>query len=142
VGAALNLCPKKPEREVHILRKKLDSGADFFLTQPVFDVKAARRFLKIYEDQHGPLTAPILVGILPLVTDRHARFLHNEVPGISIPEEIQKRMAAAGEKGATEGAQIARELILALQEDFQGVYFMPAFNRFDMVAEIIDQIKS
>jgi homocysteine S-methyltransferase len=142
VGAALNLCPKKPEREVHILRKKLDSGADFFLTQPVFDVKAARRFLKIYEDQHGPLTAPILVGILPLVTDRHARFLHNEVPGISIPEEIQKRMAAAGEKGATEGAQISRELILALQEDFQGVYFMPAFNRFDMVAEIIDQIKS
>jgi homocysteine S-methyltransferase len=64
------------------------------------------------------------------------------VPGISIPEEIQKRMAAAGEKGATEGAQISRELILALQEDFQGVYFMPAFNRFDMVAEIIDQIKS
>jgi homocysteine S-methyltransferase len=142
VGAALNLCPKKPEREVHILQKKLDSGADFFLTQPVFDVNAARRFLKTYEDQHGPLTAPILVGILPLVTDRHARFLHNEVPGISIPEEIQKRMAAAGEKGATEGAQIARELILALQEDFQGVYFMPAFNRFDMVAEIIDQIKS
>jgi homocysteine S-methyltransferase len=142
VGAALNLCPKKPEREVHILRKKLDSGADFFLTQPVFDVKAARRFLKIYEDQHGPLTAPILVGILPLVTDRHARFLHNEVPGISIPEEIQERMVAAGEKGAKEGAQIAKELILALQEDFQGVYFMPAFNRFDMVAEIIDQIKS
>ena len=140
VGAALNLCPKKPEREMHILRKKLDSGADFFLTQPVFDVSAAREFLKLYEDQQGPLEAPILVGVLPLVTDRHARFLHNEVPGIAIPEKIQKRMAAAGEDGALEGAQIARELILELREDFQGVYFMPAFNRFDMVAEIIDRI--
>jgi methionine synthase / methylenetetrahydrofolate reductase(NADPH) len=140
VGAALNLCPKKPERELHILRKKLDSGADFFLTQPVFDVSAAKGFLKLYEDQHGPLETPILVGVLPLVTDRHARFLHNEVPGIAIPEKIQARMSSAGEDGAREGARIAHELILELREDFQGVYFMPAFNRFDMVAEIIDQI--
>ncbi len=140
VGAALNLCPKKPEREIHILRKKLDSGADFFLTQPVFDVSAARRFLKQYQDQHGPLPRPILAGVLPLVTDRHARFLHNEVPGIAIPDKIQQRMAAAGENGALEGARIAQELIQDLREDFQGVYFMPAFNRFDMVAEIIEAI--
>ncbi|MFW5713779.1 MAG: bifunctional homocysteine S-methyltransferase/methylenetetrahydrofolate reductase [Brevefilum sp.] len=141
VGAALNLCPQKPEREIHILRKKLDSGADFFLTQPVFNVLEARRFMKRYEDEYGPIGAPILVGILPLVTDRHARFLHNEVPGISIPEDIQARMSGAGEDKAQEGAQVARELIQELREDFQGVYFMPPFNRFDMVATIIDQIK-
>ncbi len=142
VGAALNLCPKKPEREIQLLQKKLKSGADFFLTQPVFNVRDARAFLQQYEDQLGPLNAPILVGILPLVTDRHARFLHNEVPGITIPEKIQDRMSVAGEGAAQEGARIAQELILELREDFQGVYFMPAFNRFDMVAEIIDQIKS
>jgi len=142
VGAALNLCPKKPEREIHVLRKKLDSGADFFLTQPVFEVEKARAFMKTYQDQYGALNVPILVGVLPLVTDRHARFLHNEVPGISIPDQIQKRMASAGDDAADEGARIAIELIEEFRGDFQGVYFMPAFNRFDMVAEIIDRIKA
>jgi len=140
VGAALNLCPSKPEREMHILQKKIDSGADFFLTQPVFDIERARFFLKSFEDEHGALEIPILVGILPLVTDRHARFLHNEVPGITIPEVIQRRMVNAGEQSQAEGARIAIELIQDLRTDFQGVYFMPAFNRFDMVAEIIDRI--
>ncbi len=142
VGAALNLCPSKPEREKHVLRKKLSAGADFFLTQPVFDIDKARGFIKDYEGEHGPLDVPILVGILPLVTDRHARFLHNEVPGILIPENIQQRMDKAGEGSIKEGVKIAQELIQELQSDFQGVYFMPAFNRFDMVAEIIDQIKT
>jgi homocysteine S-methyltransferase len=140
VGAALNLCARQPEKEIRVLRKKIESGADFFLTQPVFDVTRARQFIKIYEDTHGPLNVPILVGVLPLVTDRHARFLHNEVPGIEIPGEIQERMDKAGESAAKEGSRIAIELIQEIKEDFQGVYFMPAFNRFDMVAEIIDQI--
>jgi len=141
VGAALNLCPSKPEREMHVLRKKLDAGADFFLTQPVFDVGKALTFVKSYEDQYESLDVPILVGILPLVTDRHARFLHNEVPGIEIPEPIQTRMAKAGDDPAAEGARIALELIEELREDFQGIYFMPPFNRFDMVADIIDRSK-
>jgi homocysteine S-methyltransferase len=141
VGAALNLCPNKPEREIHVLRKKLKSGADFFLTQPVFDLPRARKFIELYRNLYGPLNVPILVGILPLVTDRHARFLHNEVPGISIPDEIQQRMSSSGEESASEGARIAIELIQDIKADFQGVYFMPAFNRFDMVAEIIDTIR-
>ncbi|MDF1520555.1 MAG: bifunctional homocysteine S-methyltransferase/methylenetetrahydrofolate reductase [Brevefilum sp.] len=141
VGAALNLCPNKPEREIHVLRKKLKSGADFFLTQPVFDLQRAREFIEMYRNLYGPLNVPILVGILPLVTDRHARFLHNEVPGISIPDEIQKRMSSSGEESASEGARIAIELIQDIKSDFQGVYFMPAFNRYDNVAEIIDTIR-
>ena len=142
VGAALNLCPSKPEREIKVLRKKLDSGADFFLTQPVFDLERARNFVKDYENQYGAIGVPILVGILPLVTDRHARFLHNEVPGIKIPDQIQQRMSQASGDPAIEGARIAIELIQELRSNFQGVYFMPAFNRFDMVAEIIDTIRS
>lgn len=140
VGAALNLCPSNPEREIRVAHKKIYSGADFFLTQPVFDGERATDFLKSYADVHGPMDVPILVGILPLVTARHARFLHNEVPGISIPEAIQARMEAAGADSAEEGGRIAVNLIRELRADFQGVYFMPAFNRFDMVAEIIDQI--
>ncbi|MBG0785045.1 MAG: bifunctional homocysteine S-methyltransferase/methylenetetrahydrofolate reductase [Anaerolineaceae bacterium] len=142
VGAALNLCTNNPDREIKVLRKKLDSGADFFMTQPVFEVEKARSFIKIYEDKYGKLEVPVMVGILPLVTDRHARFLHNEVPGIVIPEAIQDRIAGAGEDMAAEGAQIAVELIQELKQDFQGVYFMPAFNRFDMVAGIIERVKA
>jgi homocysteine S-methyltransferase len=142
VGAALNLCPSNPAREIKVLRKKLESGADFFLTQPVFDAHRARQFLKLYAEQYGQIEAPILVGILPLVTDRHASFLHNEVPGINIPEKIQGRISKAGGGSAVEGAQIAMELVQDLKSDFQGIYFMPAFSRYDMVADIIDQIKS
>ena len=141
VGAALNLCTNNPEREIKVLRKKLDSGADFFITQPVFEVEKARNFLKIYEEKYGKLGVPVIVGILPLVTDRHARFLHNEVPGIVIPQAIQDRIAGASEDMAAEGRRIAVELIEELKQDFQGAYFMPAFNRFDMVAGIIEQIK-
>ena len=141
VGAALNLCTNNPEREIKVLRKKLDSGADFFITQPVFEVDKARNFLKIYEEKYGKLGGPVIVGILPLVTDRHARFLHNEVPGIVIPQAIQDRIAGASEDMAAEGRRIAVELIEELKQDFQGAYFMPAFNRFDMVAGIIEHIK-
>jgi homocysteine S-methyltransferase len=141
VGAALNLCPSEPEREMLVLKKKIDSGADFFLTQPVFEVSKARDFIQAFEDQYCELKVPVLVGVLPLVTDRHARFLHNEVPGISIPEEIQARMMGAGEDAAAEGEKIAVELIQELREDFQGVYLMPPFNRFNIIASIIDKIK-
>jgi len=141
VGAALNLCPSNPEREMHIFHKKIVSGADFFLTQPVFDIEKARQFIKAYKVKQGSIDIPILVGVLPLVTDRHARFLHNEVPGISIPDTIQRRMALSGDKSAQEGMRIAKELVQDLQRDFQGVYLMPAFNRFDLVAEIIIDTK-
>ena len=140
VGAALNLCAADMDREFKVLRKKLDSGVDFFITQPVFEVEKARNFLKIYKDKFGELEVPVVVGILPLVTDRHARFLHNEVPGIVIPQAIQDRIAGASEDMAAEGTRIAVELIQELKQDFQGVYFMPAFNRFDIVAGIISMI--
>ncbi|MDY6872900.1 MAG: bifunctional homocysteine S-methyltransferase/methylenetetrahydrofolate reductase [Chloroflexota bacterium] len=141
VGAALNLSPKDPDRQIRILRKKLGSGADFFMTQPIFDVEEALAFLKRYEDQYGPLEKPILAGILPLVTDRHARFLHNEVPGITIPQSIQDRMAKAGEDMNAEGARIALELVEEVKQHFQGIYLVPSFNRFDLVAGVVAQAK-
>ena len=141
VGAALNLCPSDPDREIRILRKKLAAGADFFLTQPVFEVDKAREFLAYYAERHGELTTPLLAGVLPLVTDRHARFLHNEVPGIVIPQSIQDRMANAGEDMLGEGKRIAVELIREIRKTFQGVYIIPSFNRFDMIAEIIETAK-
>ncbi len=140
VGAALDLTSWRPEREMRVLKKKLDSGVDFFLTQPVFDVEKAHDFISHFENEYGCLSKPIMVGVLPLVTDRHARFLHNEVPGIKIPEEIQKRMASSSKNADREGVKIAIELIQELKDYFQGVYFMPPFNRYDLVADIIDHL--
>ena len=96
-GAALNLCPPEPEKEIKNLHRKIKNGADFFLTQPIYETEKARVFLGQYEAIHGNLDKPVLVGVLPLVSLKHANFLHHEVPGISIPDETLRRMEQAGE---------------------------------------------
>ncbi len=141
VGGALNLCSSNLEREVKLMHRKVESGVDFFLTQPIFDPQRAEAFIEAYQAVYGAIKVPILAGIMPLVTIRHARFLHNEVPGISIPDEIQTRMDEAGEQAAAEGAQIAIELVVKLRKLVQGIYLMPQFNRYDVVADIIEIIK-
>jgi methionine synthase I (cobalamin-dependent)/5,10-methylenetetrahydrofolate reductase len=137
-GCALNLCPSDPVHEMKALHRKIEGGADFILTQPVFDPQAASQFLKQYAERYGPLQIPILAGVLPLYGTRHAAFLHNEVPGISIHEEMHQRLRLAGENAPYEGVSIALELIEQMREWASGVYLMPAFNRFDLVAEIIE----
>ncbi|RME88215.1 MAG: bifunctional homocysteine S-methyltransferase/methylenetetrahydrofolate reductase [Anaerolineae bacterium] len=141
VGAALNLSARDPQREYRNLRRKLRAGADFFLTQPVYEPEAARAFLQRYEEEYGPIERPILVGILPLVSVRHVNFLHHEVPGVFIPEAMRDRIERAGERGAQEGVRVAVELIEQLKEWAAGVYIMPQFHRYDLVAEIIEAVR-
>lgn len=139
-GCALNLTPQDPEREIKNLRRKLQAGADFALTQPVFQPRQARAFLDRYEDSYGPLTVPVLAGLLPLYGPRHAAFLNNEVPGISIPEVYQERLRRAGGDSPKEGIRIAQELVEEMRPWASGIYLMPAFNRFDIAAEIIEGV--
>ena len=87
------------------------------------------------------MNRPILTGILPLVSKRHATFLHNEVPGVFIPEEFIQRIEAAGEEGARVGVELAVELIEEIKSWAQGIYMMPQFHRYDMAAEIIEAVK-
>jgi homocysteine S-methyltransferase len=141
-GAALTLCPPDEENEIKNLKRKLKAGADFFLTQPIYDSEKAKAFLDKFAESNGaPLDKPILVGILPLVSVKHANFLHNEVPGIIIPEETRERMEKAGEVAGREGVRIAAELIEQVKTWAQGVYIMPQFHRYDLVAEIIEAVK-
>ncbi len=141
VGCALNLTPQEPEQEIKNLRRKLKAGADFILTQPVFQPELARAFLQRYEDQFGPLEVPLLVGVLPLYSARHALFLHNEVPGVSIPETLRQRIQGAGEAAPQEGVRIALELIEQMRPWISGIYLMPQFNRYDLAAEIVEGCK-
>ena len=141
VGCALNLLPPDPEREIKLLRRKIANGANFALTQPVYQPEKAREFLDLYAKQFGDLEMPVLVGILPLYSVRHAAFLHNEVPGIVIPEEIRARIAEAGEGAPQEGVRIAVELVQQIKTWGQGIYLMPAFGRYDLAAEIVEAIR-
>ncbi len=141
VGAALNLCPPDADNEMKNLQRKVKAGADFFITQPIYQSKDGEGFLAKNELKYGPLNRPVLVGILPLVSLKHANFLNHEIPGISIPEEIIQRMEDAKDRAAEEGVRIAVELIEQVKLWAQGVYIMPQFSRFDLIAEIIEKIK-
>lgn len=140
VGCALNLSPLEPDQEIKNLRRKIKSGADFILSQPIYDIPAAECFLEKARQELGPLP-PVLLGVLPLANPRHAAFLHNEVPGLSIPETIRRRMDITGENAAAEGIKIAIELVEQMRPNIQGIYLMPPFNRFDTAAEIIEAVK-
>jgi len=140
VGCALSLTPKDIDAELRLLRKKVEHGADFALTQPVFDPEAAVAFLAAYERAYGEPPPPILAGIKPLYNSRNAEFLHHEVPGITIPEALRERMRLA-EKPQAEGVQIAREIAAALRPHVRGFYFMPAFGRYDLVADVLDMFQ-
>lgn len=142
VGCALNLCPAEISQEIKNLHRKVKAGADFILSQPVFQPELAQSFLDAYAEAHGPLQVPILVGVLPLFGTRHATFLHNEVPGISISDDLHERLRRAGDKAPQEGVRIALELIERMRPWAAGIYLMPAFNRYDLSAEIIDGVKS
>src|SRR5260370_28782720 len=79
---------------------------------------------------------PLILGCIPLHSSRHAEYLHNEVPGITIPEDVRTRMRAAGEHGHEEGFKIAQELLSAARSIVQGVYLMPSYARYDVVSEL------
>ncbi|MBI4670642.1 MAG: bifunctional homocysteine S-methyltransferase/methylenetetrahydrofolate reductase [Chloroflexi bacterium] len=140
-GVACDLGARDAAREIKTLRKKIQAGADFCLTQPIYDPNVAREFLKRYADEYGKLELPILAGVLPLANSRHTEFLHNEVPGIIIPDALRERMRRAGDAGQAEGLKIASELWQELTEFAHGVYIMPPFHRYELVAELLSAVR-
>jgi len=140
VGCALNPDAVNMEQEIRVLKRKVEAGTDFVLTQPVFEPERIVQTIAAFEERHGPLGIPVLVGILPVYGIKHARFLHNEVPGITIPEVIQNRIEAAGDQAPQAGVSIAVEILDQLKDSVAGAYIMPPFGRYDMAAEIIESV--
>jgi methionine synthase / methylenetetrahydrofolate reductase (NADH) len=137
VGAALNPAAEDVDREIERLHKKVQAGARWVQTQPVYDLAELDRFL----DRAGGSPVPVLVGILPLHSARHAEFLHNEVPGITIPEPIRRRLREAGDGALRAGIEMAQELVRAVRARYAGAYLMPSFGRFEVVAEVLDALR-
>jgi homocysteine S-methyltransferase len=106
------------------------------MTQPVYDPAVLGRFL----DDIAPLELPVLVGLLPLASHRNAEFLHNEVPGMQIPEAIRERMrlAGSGPGARKEGVAIAREMLHAVKHRVAGAYIMPPLERYELALEVVD----
>ncbi len=142
VGCALNLKPADMEAELKNLRRKLKAGADFILTQPIYHPALVTDFLRVYESSFGKLPIPLIVGLLPLASARHAAFLQAEVPGIDIPQETRDLMIASGDQGARTGIRLTIDLVQQIKPMVQGIYLMPAFQRFDYAAEIIEGTKT
>jgi homocysteine S-methyltransferase len=139
IGAAFNPNTQKMEVQVARLAKKVANGACFAQTQPIYDLE---RFEQMME-QTAHLGIPVLPGVLPLVSGRNAEFLHNEVPGITIPDGIRERMAGkVGEEGIREGLAIAREFIEATMGRVGGFYLIPPFGKYEIAVELVKFIKS
>jgi methionine synthase I (cobalamin-dependent)/5,10-methylenetetrahydrofolate reductase len=124
------------DRELRRLEDKKAAGAELVMTQPVYDPRTLERFL----DDASGLGLPVMVGILPLASHRNAEFLHNEVPGMTIPAEYRERMARVGGGPAAraEGIRIAQEALAAVKQRVHGAYVMPPFNRVDSALAVLE----
>jgi homocysteine S-methyltransferase len=136
-GVALDPAAGDVDREVERFHRKIEAGARWAQTQPVYDLELLERFLA----RCGGSPIPILVGLLPLHSFRHAEFLHHEVPGITIPDAVRARLRDAGDGALRTGIELAQELARDVRGRYQGAYLMPSFGRFEVVAEVIDALR-
>jgi homocysteine S-methyltransferase len=137
-GGTLNPGAEDVERQIERFQRKVEAGARWLQTQPVYDLEGFGRFL----ERAGGSPVPILVGVLPLHSSRHAEFLHNEVPGISIPDAVRARLREAGDRALRVGIEMAQSLVKDIRErGYAGAYLMPSFGRFEVVAEVLDALR-
>jgi len=138
IGGAANPNTEPVETELKLLRRKIEAGANFFMTQVCYDPMRLDRFL----ERTAKLQMPMVVGILPLHSSRHAEFLHGQVPGIVIPDETRERMRRAGGGALAEGMAVAREMLAVAKRRAHGVYLVPSFARYELTAELVAEARA
>lgn len=147
IAAAFNPNVKYLDKAVQRLEKKIECGAHSFLTQPVYSPSQ----IEVVYEATKHLDTPIFIGIMPLTSTKNAEFIHNEVPGIKLPDSVRQAMASAGNdpvQAQKEGIAIARELVDVAMDKFKGIYLITPFLRYEMTAELtryirtIDQLQS
>jgi homocysteine S-methyltransferase len=140
VGVGVNPAPIDLEQELKRFAWKVEAGAEFAVTQPVFDASQLENFLRRTEGAR----VPIVAGIWPLVSVRNAEFLANEVPGVSVPDAVIARMRRAGEKSkehaVAEGISIAREMLGRVRGAVQGVQVSAPFGKVELALEVFGEL--
>jgi methionine synthase / methylenetetrahydrofolate reductase(NADPH) len=137
IACAANPTSDNVDLEIDRVLRKIEAGADVLMTQQLYSAELLRTFL----EKLGPIEIPVLVGIMPLQSHRHAEFIHNELAGVFVPEDVRERMRAAGENGVAEGIAQARELLEACRPLVQGTYLVPSFGRYEVVGELVTLAK-
>lgn len=135
VACAANPSADRFDYEIEKLSRKVESGADVIFTQPIYEIATFSRFLKAIE----PLRVPVIIGILPLRSHKHAEFLHHEIPGMEIPEKIRDKMFRAGKDAAAVGIEISAEFLKEVKSAVAGVYLLPPFKKYHVAAEVLEK---
>ncbi|WDL97287.1 bifunctional homocysteine S-methyltransferase/methylenetetrahydrofolate reductase [Alicyclobacillus sp. ALC3] len=139
VGTSFNPYVANFDRALERLKRKVDAGADYVMTQPVFEPQRVEQLARATDG----LGVPVFIGVMPLVSHRNAQFLHNEVPGIAIPEDVLARMASAPEETATEmGLKVAEEILDVATECFRGIYLITPFLRYELTESLTAYVKA
>lgn len=137
-GGAINQSRRRIESEIKRVQKKMEAGAEFFLTQPVFTAEDAERLRRVKEETG----ARILCGIMPLVSRKNALFMKNEISGVNVTDEVIERYpeTADREDGENVGVELAKEMIAATRDFADGYYFSFPFNRTYLLKRIIEEV--
>jgi homocysteine S-methyltransferase len=144
IACALDSTAADPDKEWARLERKLAAGAHAIMTQPLYSERQVESMLDRARHVFGQagFPVPVLLGVLPLHSSRHAEFLHNEVPSITIPDEQREAMRAAGERGAEVGLEMATNLLEQSESHVAGTYIMPSFGRYELAAELVRRLRA
>jgi homocysteine S-methyltransferase len=143
IACALDPTAQDQRTEWDRLERKLAGGAHLVMTQPLYSVGQVEAMLEESRRRFGQggFPVPLLLGVLPLQSSRHAEFLHNEVPGITIPDAARDALRDAGDRGAEVGLEMGLELLEAVRDEVAGTYIMPSFGRYEQCAELVRRLR-
>ena len=138
IGVGVNPGAVNFEEEMRRFDWKVKAGAEFAITQPVFDTRLFERFIEHIE----PIRIPIIAGIWPLTSYKNAEFMNNELPGVTVPDEIMKRMreAETAERALQEGVEIAAEILSKVSSLIDGVQISAPPSRHDLALDLIKKV--
>ena len=144
IACALNPTAAEDAEEWDRLERKIAAGAHLIMTQPLYDLAQVEAMAAESRRRFGPagFPLPVLLGVLPLQSARHAEFLHNEVPGITIPDSTRAAMREAGERGAEVGLELTLALLEQIGDLIGGTYVMPSFGRYEQAAELVRRLRA
>ncbi len=138
IACAANPSTENFDYEMEKLVRKVESGAEVIFTQPIYEIDTFTKFLKVVET----LKVPVIAGILPLRSHKHAEFLHHEIPGINIPAKVRERMFRAGDEAAKIGIEISAKLLREIKGAVAGAYFLPPFKKYEVAARVMEDALS